>query len=72
MAAELYADDAIAMFRRIYPEQEVQIRSASKETDNQFIVHAVFPDGDFWFVVNNNSVSASYDSRAKAKAAIGR
>lgn len=64
------AEDAISMFRRVYPDNSVHIQSVSQKDDNLFFVHAVFPDGSFWFLVTKNTVSPSYKSYAAIKDAI--
>lgn len=64
------AEDAISMFRRVYPDDSVHIQSVSQKGDNRFFVHAIFPDGSFWFLVTTNTVSPSYKSYAAIKDAI--
>ncbi|MEE3344714.1 MAG: hypothetical protein VZS44_11510 [Bacilli bacterium] len=57
------------MFRKIYSEQEIKIRNINL-FDNCSILEADFPDGTFYFVVTNNSVSSSFNTYSDAKRSI--
>lgn len=59
-------------FRTVYPEKEVRIIIVNAMNENEAIIHAVFPDGSFFFIVTENTVSHSYDSFEKAKADVIR
>lgn len=64
-------DDAIKQFRRIYPELEISaffeaFNPDKKGEASNFIVTADFPDGTFYFIVTENSVSSSYNTREDA------
>ena len=62
-------DAAIKEFRRIYPEDFIQIFSVEEIGEN-YIFGVDFPDGTFYFVVTEYSVSSSYNSFDEAKRAI--
>ena len=59
-------DEAIRQFKRIYPESFIRVLNADKVKD-KYIISAYFPDGIFYFVVSENSVSSSYDTESDAK-----
>lgn len=58
-------DEAIKEFRRVYPEKEI-FCSASKIDDEHYLIDATFPDGEFYFVVEKNIVSCSYNTKDAA------
>lgn len=62
-------DQAIQEFRRIYPEDFISI-FFTEEIGEWWIIGADFPDGSFYFVVNDYSVSSSFDDYDSAKRSI--
>lgn len=56
-------------FRHIYPESDVHIIDTMvfPNKDNKAIIQAAFPDGEFFFIVDEHSVSSSYNSLDDAK-----
>lgn len=64
--------DAIKTFKTIYPEREVMINNVVDVDENHYIINASFPDGEFAFIVGNNSVSSSYRNVEDALAELKR
>ena len=54
--------DFVEQFRAIYYEDEIKIRDVKKISPEKAILEAEFPDGVFYFVVSENSISRSYDT----------
>ena len=59
-------EDARKAFKRIYPEEYVRIMSL-EQVDQHYILETLFPDGVFWFIVDECSVSNAYKSYADAR-----
>jgi hypothetical protein len=59
-------EEAIKMFRRVYPESEISIGKITPVDEEHFVLNTYFPDGDFSFVVEKNCVSHSYNSEEEA------
>ena len=57
--------EAINEFRTIYPEKEVHINYCVKVND-KYLISTTFPDGDFYFIVSNNSISCGYATKEMA------
>lgn len=62
--------DAIKAFKRIYPEDSIQIFKTKQIYNNTYILGASFPDGDFYFVIDGNTVSSSFDDYNSARKSI--
>lgn len=64
----LTKDIAIESFRRVYPENEINIQNCEL-LNHKGIICAEFPDSNepFYFVVTANSVSSAYHSLESAK-----
>lgn len=62
--------DAIKAFKRIYPEDFIQIFKTKQIYNNTYILGASFPDGDFYFVIDGNTVSSSFDDFSSARKSI--
>lgn len=60
-------ENVIKQFRFIYPENEIHIVGIHEFKDKA-IVTANFPDGRYFFVVDEHSVSYSYDTFDRARA----
>lgn len=59
-------EEAIKMFRRIYPESEIRIGKIMPVDEEHFVLNTYFPDGNFSFVITENCVSNSYNSEEDA------
>lgn len=59
----------IKSFRNVYPERSVIPGYIEPLDDEKGIVEGKFPDGTFFFIVSENSVSSSYDTFERAKTA---
>jgi hypothetical protein len=59
-------EEARKMFKRIYPETFVKIVRL-EQVEERYIIQATFPDGNYWFIVDDCSVSNSYDSYSDAR-----
>lgn len=66
-------NDALSLFRRVYPEKEIQILEQETMADGSALLKVSMPDGTFWFFVNPNQgvVSHSYNSYESAKSGLG-
>lgn len=62
-------DAAIKEFRRIYPEDFISI-FYTEEIGEWWIIGADFPDGSFYFVITEDSVSSAYNDYDSAKRSI--
>ena len=60
----------ISSFRKVYPEKEIIVINCHIQ-NNKGIIEASFPDGVYYFVVTENSVSSSYNSLKEAKNSMG-
>jgi len=58
--------DFIKTFKRIYPEDFIRVLRVNIIDENTAILGTAFPDGLFFFVVGNGSVSSSYNSEDEA------
>ena len=52
-------------FSRIYPEFRYRVLGVTQDKQ-ELIFECYFPDGTFYFRVNENSVSSSYNTRDEA------
>ena len=58
--------EAMKSFRRVYPEREVTIEENYTVDSKHNAIRAGFPDGSFWFIVTDRTVSESFDSLKEA------
>lgn len=65
--------EALKLFRRVYPEKEVQILEQETMADDSALFKVSMPDGIFWFFVkpSHGVVSCSYNSYESAKNGLG-
>ena len=59
-------EEARKMFKKIYPEEFIRIVRL-EQVEERYIIQATFPDGNYWFIVDDCSVSNSYDSYSDAR-----
>ena len=68
--------EVIRRFRKIYPESFIEINEIKAISDEinlvAFILQVTFPDGVFYFVVDEDTVSNSYITYNQALASIRR
>lgn len=57
-------------FRRIYYEPEIKLLKIIIVDEGTAIIYAHFPDGSFYFVVQEHMISCSYDSLEEAQRSI--
>ena len=62
----VFMDEIIKSFRKVYPEENIEIVKTEGLWPNRYLITADFPDGRFYFLVTPNSVSSAFDSREKA------
>lgn len=62
---EQLVEEAKKLFRRIYPELKPHVLGVSRDKTS-IIIECEFPDGTFYFRVDDNSVSSSYNSMEDA------
>ena len=62
--------DAREEFRRVYPEREVYINSIEDLGNDKFLLAAKFPEAIFYFIIEEDTVSNSYDTEEQAKRSI--
>lgn len=58
-------EEAEAQFKRVYPEFFSHAIGSSNDR-KYVIIECEFPDGIFWFKVNENTVSRAYSSKDEA------
>lgn len=58
-------NDAIDMFKKIYPEKEIH-GSAEKINKNNYLIKGDFPDGTFYFVATKTTLSPAYKTKEEA------
>ncbi len=63
-------DAAIKSFKKVYSERDIMVNNCNIFGEKA-IVTAEFPDGTFYFVVTERSVSSAYRSFEDAQKAIG-
>ena len=61
--------EVIRRFRKVYPESFIEINKIKAVA---FILQVTFPDGVFYFVVDEDTVSNSYITYNQALASIRR
>jgi len=62
--------EAREQFRHIYPEREIYINSIKDLGNNKFLLEAKFPEAIFYFIIEENIVSNSYDTEEQAKRSV--
>ena len=60
------AKNAERLFRTIYPESDIVIAEITPQFDEYCLIKTVFPDGEFYFVVGESSISSGLRTKEAA------